>query len=296
MKTTAVLGTLGLGLGLAGECRAGFMTSAVVGGGSTYQAPDGSYKGISISGSDQGPTSSSAGGDSGLGAIGFASVRLSSTNPGIRLFAHGRSGNGVVVSETHVGASWDDVIRVSTGSASPPGRLRIVLQVDGVFRLERGAANTIYEGMGQFNLSAFGTSVASVSTSVQGAPYPDYFLTGGSLNNFQFDPTDGSISWETVLYVPYNGNGGYNLSLQAMADAVGYGGGSGTAGFGNTIWLTEVTLADGSALTGPVTFDSGFMLTPNVSPVPAPGGMVLAAVGGASLLGYRWRRHTPAAA
>jgi hypothetical protein len=99
-----------------------------------------------------------------------------------------------------------------------------------------------------------------------------------------------AVSWDATLHALYNSSvGGYDLNILAQASSTAYGAPGAGADFANTVRLTGVTFADGSALGVPFTFDSGFQLA---SAVPEPSTLTLGLFGClAGLAACRFRRQ-----
>jgi hypothetical protein len=94
----------------------------------------------------------------------------------------------------------------------------------------------------------------------------------------------GTVSWDVLFDLRYDNTlGGYGMNLYASAYTgahnYSFRGGHGVADFGGTIRLTGVTLTDGHAVPGGVTFDSGFTLGPTVAPVPEPTSLAIFGLG-----------------
>ena len=95
----------------------------------------------------------------------------------------------------------------------------------------------------------------------------------------------GTVSWDVLFDLRYDNTlGGYGMNLYASAYTGGHNytsslGGLGVADFVGTIRLTGVTLTDGNAVSGGVTFDSGFTLGPTVGPVPEPTSLAIFGLG-----------------
>ena len=114
------------------------------------------------------------------------------------------------------------------------------------------------------------------------------------VTNLRYDPVTGRLTWEYTFDLDYNSDrGGYGLNLYASVRAIASAGGFASADFGSTFRLTGVTNADGSAVAGGVTFDSGFVIAAAPDPTsatPAPPGLLAVAVGGIGLGLLRRRR------
>jgi hypothetical protein len=238
-----------------------------------------------------------------------ASVALG-TDAGIRLQTRTVSGptpGGPSGSDALAVAQWRDVLRVGS-QATPPSQLRLTFEIEGAVTLELdpvsvggiasahawlnpgGGLDLLSESPGILNGVqgagvTFGRDAAEMDSD--GTVHSHYVVgihdTGTQNFSFSGTPTDGvlsgSVSWRQTLNVEYNPEyGGYVLNVLAGGHSFGTGGADTNGDFSHTIRLTAVTLADGSPLDAPVSFDSGFSLTSGATAVPEPSGLVLGAV------------------
>ena len=108
-------------------------------------------------------------------------------------------------------------------------------------------------------------------------------------NHLSYSATSGNIVWDASFLVSYDPTyGGYHFNLYASDYTRAITFTDVTADFSNTFQLTAVTQADGSALTGPITFDSGFQL----QSVPEPSSLVCAGTGLMMAMAYVIRRRS----
>lgn len=309
-------------LGLTEPCRAVVITQAGASGFSVVNNFDGTSSIVEFSNFPvTGGTSAIAGG-SVLLANGQASVSLIH-NPGIRLYSSSAMGGSIYLSETIVGANWQDVIRV-TGS-SLPSTLRIQLQVEGRLDLREGDGEFISTSQARVGVALLrssidnplsGTSIPQSNAYANAFPHSEvwagaqasaaglssFFLSGDNTNAPTYEARNlrhgaGSVSWDVLFDLQYDNTlGGYGMNLYASAYTSGHNytsslGGLGVADFGGTIRLTGVTLTDGNAVLGGVTFDSGFTLGPTASPVPEPTSLAIFGLGSVLVVATRRRAH-----
>lgn len=96
---------------------------------------------------------------------------------------------------------------------------------------------------------------------------------------------NGVFGWQQIFYVPYSPElDAYNLNMFAFAHTSSFLDGSAGIAALNTITLDNVTFEDGSAIIGPITFDSGYTLTP----VPEPSSLALFGTMGLGVLFRQW--------
>ena len=100
----------------------------------------------------------------------------------------------------------------------------------------------------------------------------------------------GEFGWTQTFLVPYKAEiGGYNLNVIAFSGAEAYLRGSAGIDAYNTFTLETVAYSNGEAITGPITFDSGFVLPINA--VPEPSSLIIVTTMlGMVLLSRRGRR------
>jgi hypothetical protein len=231
-------------------------------------------------------------------------------------------GGLIYASRTIVGANWQDVIRV-TGS-SLPSTLRIQLQVEGRLDLREGAGEIISTSEARVGVALLrnidnpfsGTVIPQSNAYANAFPHSEvwagaqaspaglssFFLSGDNTNAPTYKVRNlqsgaGAVSWDVLFDLQYDNKlGGYGMNLYASAYTSAHNyyfrGGRGVADFDGTIRLTGVTLTDGNAVPGGVTFDSGFTLGPTVSPVPEPTTLAIFGLGSVLMVAARRRRSS----
>ncbi len=283
---------------------AGFITQAGVAGqwadGSVLPATSDPFESI-VQGTDSAATIAAAG-----GASGSASVSVL-TNPGIHLSASVASTDQTEGYVTARG-QWIDRILLNNPS-SPPDDLLLHVNVHSIVDLSAVSP----EGLLSYADVRFGVQTAAgleeIVPQVQATglasevwiglqppsitgdpsipPSGLSFFSGDSptIQNFHASPFDelfqtysSTVSWDTTFAIHYDETlGGYELNLVGAVGAVGIHGGNAYANLLNTIRLTDVTLMNGDAIEGGVTFDSGFSLAP--AGVPEPSSFLTLSVG-----------------
>jgi hypothetical protein len=223
-------------------------------------------------------------------------------------------------SETIVGANWQDVIRV-TGS-SLPSTLRIQLQVEGQLDIREG--DEFYSGsqarvgvalLRNIDNPFSGTAIPEANRYGNALPLSEvwaggnnpgggFFVSGDNTNAPTYEARNlqsgaGAVSWDVLFDLRYDNTlGGYGMNLYASAKTstgnyfARPGRLGGVADFEGTIRLTGVTLTDGHAVPGGVTFDSGFTLGPSVGPVPEPTSLAIFGLGSVLMVAARRRRSS----
>jgi len=296
-------------LALTGSSRAGYMTqSGVVGfwgsGDPAQTAEQANYQDFW----NLGLSGSSASGSIGRSAA-SASVNLhplGAIDAGIHL---SNSASSPTLAYSNAAGEWVDVIRVGGGPA--PTSIRIGIEVEGSVQLalDSGTAAVAvgvknFSGSGLVGTSESGpqsvppdamVAIALTRSRLDNTPQLGVGSTGAfllSTPSLSGTTVNGAVRWDAYFNLTYDPTlGGYQVNLYAGSRALAEGGSAAQADFSHTIRLTEVTAADGSALPGAVTFDSGFSLNSSVQSVPAPPGSVLAGVGVVMLLGRSWLRR-----
>ncbi|HZU36589.1 MAG TPA: PEP-CTERM sorting domain-containing protein [Gemmataceae bacterium] len=290
-------------LASSGPLQAGYATQSAVSG-DGYVLAGNPEKVYTASYSDGwNPYSFSAGGfDVGPVASGAsAGVTVLGALSGIHLFAQsvhapdglGRGGG----TETVAAAEWLDVIHVS-GFHPPPATLRLSFHISGLINLGVPKFGYADARVGLTNLTDVNQLVGGPfeDASSQGSFYhpSEIFVQlhnngvtntltetlSGNNSNF-FAGQGGAFDWDASFLVSYRSDlGGYLMNAYASARAIGILGDS-QADFSHTIQLTNVTLPDGSPVSGQIMFDSGFQLP---SAVPEPSSLVLISVGALGLV------------
>jgi hypothetical protein len=295
MKRATILATLALaGLTTASSARASMVYwQAHAAGGWTNGLP-GSERSF-----DTGWLAGSAGGSAGP-----AVARAAAGPGGMKVDTSGATpipavsaGSG---SASYADAQWMDVIRIP-GLPTPPATLRLNVLIDGSF-----AGYTVHPLTGaQVHLGINLVNLASAwqpNVEVQVHAYEDrwevletgrdprLYLRPAPYTDYAFSESVSRLESFEVAYS--EADGGYFMSFLASAFTLISGPGNGHADFGHTVRLVGVTHADGSAITGPITFDSGFEL----NAVPEPSSLTLAGIGAASLalIGLRSRTRKTA--
>lgn len=321
MKMKSIFCMICLCLGLSEPCRAVVITQAGASGFSVVNNFDGTASKVEFSNFPVTGGASVTAGGSVLLANGQASVSLIH-NPGIQLYSSSAMGGSIYYSETIVGANWQDVIRV-TGSLLP-STLRIQLQVEGRLDLREGDGEFISGSEARVGVALLrsidnplsGTSIPQSNAYARGRPHSEvwagaqaspaglssFFLSGDNTNAPTYEARNlrhgaGTVSWDVLFDLRYDNTlGGYGMNLYASAYTSGHNytsspGGIGVADFGGTIRLTGVTLTDGNAVPGGMTFDSGFTLGTTASPVPEPTSLAIFGLGSVLVVATRRRAH-----
>ena len=84
----------------------------------------------------------------------------------------------------------------------------------------------------------------------------------------------GQFGWTQSFLIPYKAEiGGYNLNVVAFSGTEAFIKGSAGVDAYSTFTLETVAYSNGEAITGPITFDSGFVLP--VTAVPEPSSLMI---------------------
>lgn len=247
------------------------------------------------------------------GSTGYAWGMSSFDNRGIHVDAELNMAAGPHSGLVQSMLQWRDVVRLV--SPDPPDMIKVTFDMHGNFSNSGGPSwGYMTAGVGQIPGSGllsgdevlpqaadFGGSVAMATINVGGdqpgeEPNNGYVIPGRDL--FYTEADSVSAYWLADFYLPYDEEaGGYVLNfLASNRNEMSLGDrDSSDSHFAETFRLSSVTNADGSALGGPITFDSGYTL----QAVPEPSGLVLAGVGACALgalrvgksMGGRWRRR-----
>ncbi len=225
---------------------------------------------------------------------GEATIDLSNSMRPIRLFATDFQGDfftGVTAS-----AQWIDTIRVS-GSGPWPDHLRVQINVHSVLSLPpTGGGGGGKAAVGVFQQDSSGL-IGDVGCCIQsefspmgvgsatgyfGRIFDDEGIRQGGEGVYGFSEFGDLSVWHTFLDLPRIGNDsepeGYLLNLHAYASAIAFRSPSVTADAFNSITIGAVTMPNGSAVPGGVSFASGYQIG-----VPEPYAFTLAAVALGSL-------------
>ena len=97
----------------------------------------------------------------------------------------------------------------------------------------------------------------------------------------------GAFGWQQTLFAPYMAEiGGYNLNMAVISYSSAYQNGSAGIDAWNTITLDSVKFVDGTEISGPVVFDSGF----SIAAVPEPSSLLLLCSGSLTYAIFRRRK------
>jgi hypothetical protein len=293
---------LSLAFTLVGRARAGLIyTQAGVQGSSSDGSGDGSsdhYQSYVTNFVSGGEVSSATG--SAFETRSSASVGLVGTDAGIHLFSSSHTSNFPGYSpgsQALAAGQWEDVIRLAGNSL--PNSILIHVSVAGNLNFSAPPTNTQYQEYVRVGIANTAvvippgtapTDAANVGPGSEALIQRADPSEGGNIlgtsntNGFFYSATSGNIGWEATFLVSYDSSyGGYHFNLYASDSTRAIAFTDVTADFSHTFRLTAVTQADGSALTGPISFDSGFQL----QSVPEPSSLVMLGTGavGVGVLG-----------
>jgi hypothetical protein len=239
-----------------------------------------------------------------------ASVGLVGSDAGIHLFSSSLTSNFPKDvypvgpgSEALAAGQWEDVIRL--GGDSRPDSVLIHVSVSGNIQFSAPPAHTQYRQdvrvgvtntVGALPPGTTPTNAANLDTPISEALIIHADPTEGgnhsvtnNTNGFFYSATSGNIGWGATFVVSYDPSyGGYHFNLYASDYTRAIAFTDVTADFSHTLQLTAVTQTDGSTLSGPITFASGYQL----NPVPEPASLVGASSGAFMILFYAYRRRS----